>query len=406
MVLVAYSDSEGSDTEEAPKPTPKPPAATKQSASIPNFTIDKSNPSKIRVNLSSTISAEDRSREDDEPAAKRPRIGGRSGGAFSGFNAMLPAPKNDVKKPGTTSTNGVKPPARKVFSLKTGAEPAFSRESDAELRELFAEQEGEQVNTQGTSKMEDTRQSTIPTEIPKPRFPTEKSTSQAMNKPFLFKPLSVSRGPKKKKVASQIMKMNTMPGEQPTNTKHVETDTFLRTAAKIDEEPQPAPTAKPKMSLFSSGPTLLPNPDPDPDPDFEIMGEEDEIVEILDEDLTAANTTPQGSNPEPESLASIADSLNLTPAERRQLLGRHHNSSSTSNRDKIITFNTDAEYAANQALTAEAAAVQHNPVRAIGGGKHSLKSLVASAQGQKEALEESFAAGRRNKREAGNKYGW
>jgi hypothetical protein len=32
--------------------------------------------------------------------------------------------------------------------------------------------------------------------------------------------------------------------------------------------------------------------------------------------------------------------------------------------------------------------------------------LVNAASSQKEALEESFAAGRRNKKEAGSKYGW
>jgi len=72
----------------------------------------------------------------------------------------------------------------------------------------------------------------------------------------------------------------------------------------------------------------------------------------------------------------------------------------------VVNFNTDAEYAANELFRQSGEQVQHNPVRAIATGKHSLKQLVSAATGQKEALEESFASGKRNKREAGNKYGW
>ena len=52
------------------------------------------------------------------------------------------------------------------------------------------------------------------------------------------------------------------------------------------------------------------------------------------------------------------------------------------------------------------ASVQHNPVRPIAPGKHTLQQLVNVASNQREALEESFATGRRNKKEAGAKYGW
>jgi hypothetical protein len=151
MVLVAYSESEGSEDEKAQTQARKEthPSTTKQDS---KFTVDKSNPRKIKVNLQETkAEATNGGRyggpdgPDGEPAAKRPRIGG--GGGFSGFNSMLPAPKRD-----TQTTNGAriasKGTARKVFSLKTGAEPGFSRESDAELKELFAGQDTDIVGAE------------------------------------------------------------------------------------------------------------------------------------------------------------------------------------------------------------------------------------------------------------------
>lgn len=401
MVLVAYSDSEGSDNEEVSNSTvsSKPAPATKSSN---NFTVDKANPTRIRVNLGSSLPQSTGDREDGEPAAKRARIGG-GGGAFSGFNAMLPAPKRENVKPGTTSTNGTKALARKVFSLKTGAEPAFSREGDAELRDFFAEQQQERAQNAGRSGEDNDGESTIPSDIPKPQFYTESKTSQSTSKPFMFKPLSVSRGPKKKKTASQLMKGAGPPIDQSVQA----STTTVKTSTKDDPiEPGTAPKPKQKMSLFSSGPTELP-PEPDPEPEDQYQNDEDdEIIEFLDEPPASTTTSiPPPIHQQPETLTSLANTLNLTPAERRQLLGRNPNSKSNSH--NIITFNTDTEYASNQALIANAdASVQHNPVRAIAGGKHSLKQLVANAQGQKEALEESFATGRRNKREAGTKYGW
>jgi hypothetical protein len=105
----------------------------------------------------------------------------------------------------------------------------------------------------------------------------------------------------------------------------------------------------------------------------------------------------------PASLDTIANDLNLSKSERRQLFGRN----AIPAESRILTFNTDQEYASNQAMAqSELAAQQHNPVRAIAPGKHTLQQLVNAASSQREALEESFATGRRNKKEAGSRYGW
>ncbi|KAI4156855.1 MAG: hypothetical protein LQ346_009128, partial [Caloplaca aetnensis] len=92
------------------------------------------------------------------------------------------------------------------------------------------------------------------------------------------------------------------------------------------------------------------------------------------------------------------------------LFGRQqqHPTASSSATVNIVTFNTDAEYASNELLrqAGEQQQAQHNPVRALAPGKHSLKQLVSAASNQKDALEEQFASGRRNRKEAGSKYGW
>ena len=105
-----------------------------------------------------------------------------------------------------------------------------------------------------------------------------------------------------------------------------------------------------------------------------------------------------------QSLDDIAGDLNLSAAERRQLFGRQKGGMKSAT--NVINFNTDKEYLHNEELRAAGETVTHNPVRAIAPGKHSLKQLVNAAQTQKDALEESFAKGRNNRKEAGSRYGW
>jgi hypothetical protein len=103
----------------------------------------------------------------------------------------------------------------------------------------------------------------------------------------------------------------------------------------------------------------------------------------------------------PQTLSSVASELQLDEATRRQLFGRQ-----SDEQIKLVNFNTDQEYTANEELRASGDTVLHNPLRAIQPGKHSLRQLLDAATSQKDALEESWATGKRNKKEAGNKYGW
>ena len=380
MALVDYSDSEGSDTEQqntAPpaKPIAKPPAPTNT-----NFSIDRANSQRIRVKLAETTDSN--GTHEDEPAPKRARVGG---GGFSGFNSLLPPPKRDADSKPQSSLS--KAPARKVFSLKTGAEPGFSRGSDAELKNLFAEQDAG-----GEVGWEDGDDVGIP-DVPKKTLSVGGSGQPTIKgNTFMFKPLSVARSSnKKKKSANGIAKAATT--AEPT------------LATTTTSRPEAVPSLPPpkKVSLFSLGEDkdAEPSPaEPPEEPDY------DPVPEIDIEASLASNTLipPSHQDTSNQNLDSIASDLNLSAAERRQLFGRHGKPGASA--ANISNFNMDQEYLANEELRQTGEQVQHNPLRAIAPGKHSLKQLVSAAQGQKDALEESFAMGRRNKKEAGNKYGW
>ncbi|TVY28500.1 hypothetical protein LHYA1_G003474 [Lachnellula hyalina] len=386
MALVDYSDSDASDVEETP--VVKPAA----NSSKPAFqkVVDRANPGKIRVSLPQTSTKNDT--QSDEPPTKRAKIGG---GAFSGFNSFLPAPK----RTGQTSTtlgggNAVKKGGLGAgVNLKTGAAPGFSREPEPER-----EYTEEQASTSGGNGL------TLPP--PQASQNEEKSAEEVkmVGKPLMFRPLSVSRKPKKKTVA-QLSAAASIPS----------------TPAK----PQPkaeTPAPKPKVSLFSMGSeetsTMTPsNGEYKPmmldTPEQESQESEDPYsLEPSYEDFTP-NASQSGlalpavpTPPVSQSLDDIAGDLNLSAAERRQLFGRQKGGRGNKSATKVINFNTDEEYLHNEELRAAGEQVSHNPVRSIAPGKHSLKQLVNAAQSQKEALEESFAKGRNNRAEASSRYGW
>lgn len=397
MVLVAYSDSEGSDDEKPQAQTTKDiqPSTTKADT---KFSVDKSNPRKIKVNLQ-----ENRAEPtipggcDGEPASKRPRIGG----GFSGFNSILPAPKRDTQSCNAAKTAS-RGRARKVFSLKTGAEPGFSRESDAELKQLFAEQ-GTDIVEEGFGSGKDDGAETTGTErgMPLPIAPSLNPPEQG--NAMRFKPLSVARN---------TQKMKKKPPPSSTSPAVPATERRLDIpASSLDVS-----MAAPKVNLFSVGSRDEPSNAPGTQQaEYEPLvyhgtakndGSNPSVNQIEDAMAEPAGLTPDvAAETQSQSLDSIAADLHLSASAKRQLLGRNHKIASMTS-SSIINFNTDQEYAANEALRALGEQVQHNPVRAIAPGKHSLKQLISAASGQKEALEESFASGRRNKKEAGGRYGW
>ncbi|MCJ1389379.1 hypothetical protein MMC18_002236 [Xylographa bjoerkii] len=405
MGLVGYSDSEDSSEEPKPtqRPTPKAGAVTK-----PAFqkVIDRSNPHKIKVTLpEASKPMPDEEHNEDEPPAKRAKLGG---GGLSGFNSMLPAPKRAVGVSESTNTgarrSGLGSGLGSGVNLKTGAAPGFSREpmpapeayDEDEMNGYDGRDELALPDSQGTSatsgSLETVGISAVSSGEPK-------KTGSAM----MFKPLSVARKPqKKKKVAASAQVLPSM--SNPENippTKAVqkvslfsigtaEKEDISSVAANGDYEPlvyQPPSTNQYENSLNDSN--------------------SGEGLSNASDSFSFDAASTSSTNTGPQSLSSIASDLNLSASAKRQLFGRQRNNGKgEASAIKVMNFNTDQEYAANELLRQAGEQVQHNPVRALAAGKHSLKQLINAASTQKDALEEHFASGRRNKKEAGSKYGW
>ena len=395
MSLVTYSDSEASESETpAPsRPAPKEPSNAGKSAF--KKVVDHSNPHKIRVNLpeSTKATTTDGDQDEDGPRVKRAKTG--DSGAFSGFNALLPAPKRDGVPKTSTKGGGARTSGMGVgVSLKTGAAPGFSRErveaqvdqDDPDLKVLSKSKDSKEINGLNPAKTIDADDIELPKPTPDESMP---------KKIAMFRPLSVARTPGVKKTS-----------------KVTRVEGGLSSFTLSEGEQVAAPT---KKSLFSSGenPAAQDAPQSEPDGHYKpLIYEADskpEPVHSLDNDL-GLNVLP-GEDvppPDPNSLDSIASTLKLSKSEKRQLFGRHKNHDpGSSSAISITNLNMDSEYAANELLRQAGEQAQHNPVRSINAaGKNSLKSLVSTASTQRDALEEQFASGRRNKGEAGRRYGW
>ncbi|KAJ5923915.1 hypothetical protein N7466_008102 [Penicillium verhagenii] len=391
MALVAYSDSEGSDAEPDITPVPVVDKSKKSDAGA-GFQVDRSNPRKIRVALPGLKSEQHTDQDiEDGRAPKKARLGGGLGGMSSGFNSFLPAPKRVAEKKAPVATT------RKIFGLKTGATPGFDRQADAEfkneLANITAEGDGTGEDIPAAGSLGQTVGTTDSVQFQK----TEIGEVKLQGNPMMFRPLSVANRNKRntnKAASSASRKLPT-----PANV-------------QITENPStPAPPPpKPKVSLFSISST---DSSSQADLPSTATGTYEPLVYTTQPEAGPALAPESAldapySNPTaaagPHSLENIADDLNLSKSERRQLFGR--NAAPTDS--QVRTFNTDKEYAYNRAMAAtELAGTQHQPVRTMNtAGKHSLQQLVNAATSQKEALEENFATGKRNKKEAGSRYGW
>ncbi|KAK3996101.1 mitotic checkpoint regulator, MAD2B-interacting-domain-containing protein [Cladorrhinum sp. PSN332] len=393
MGLVDYGSD--SDSDSAPVQKPVAPTATAATSTTANATkkpfqklLDKG---KIVVSLP-TASASAETGDDEQPPAKRAKTTGGSGGSggsrFSSFGSFLPPPK----KTGATASSsrlGGSAPARGI-SLKTGAEPAFVRGSGGDMN---GDDEMD-LNTATTSKFSSGLNLPAPKKGPSiPEGQKPESEVKLVGKPLMFKPLSVTR----KKATPAKKKATPAPATAPSAA------------------PAPTPPAPKQISLFSmedetpSAATRILSSSSTYEPVFaaqEPTPTEDSVTSSYPPpELPTPSTNNNNNNP--QSLSSIADSLSLSATARRELFGRTKNPSAEMPADaKVITFNMEQEYAHNEQLRASGEQQAYNPIRSIAPGKHSLRQVVNMAQNNLEALEESFAKGRTNKREAGGRYGW
>ncbi|KAM0812636.1 putative Mitotic checkpoint regulator, MAD2B-interacting-domain-containing protein [Seiridium cardinale] len=388
MALVDYSDSE-SDSEPVAQPAAKTaPTSTTTSTTAKKpvqKVVDRSNPRRIVVNLGATSEQEKTKPEanSDEPPAKRARTGG---GVFGGFASLLPPPKNRVQQAAQSSSSTGKAPPRVGINLKTGATPGFSRRS-----------EGDEADEDGGA---DSKQPSIP----EGQKPAEEV--KLVGKPLMFKPLSVSRKPKKNTAKAYPTPKDVAAARGPAPAPS------LREVKPQEEAPRK------KVSLFSIAAEPVEVPDATASNGvYQPMFTED-TADATD-DFAAYDAQYSGAFSEPASAAhaapttaqsndleSIASGMNLDATARRELFGRSGAPAPSQSASRVINFNTDQEYAHNEALRASGEQQIFNPVRAIAPGKHSLQQLVNQVHNQKDALEESFAKSRSNQQEAGQRYGW
>lgn len=359
MALVAYSDSEDSDND-----------AAKSVPTISKLALSKGEGRKIKIELPAI--RPEPGQEERQPPAKR----AKTAGSFGGFNSLLPPPKRS-----TAQASGL----RKGTSLKTSSEAAFSRAipvtSSAQERvdadDGYDEFGNRKATMNGlplvTKALEDA--------------PEMKITGKATR----FKPLSVAN--KKKSVAKAKLAMandSTTAVDRGESKIHIEgpntegkpSDSATKTKRSLFSFQQPEEDMPPKTSLDS----------------FEPVTESviNKTVEPPATTVTTASAAPAVAN----SLEAVASDLNLTPAQRRQLFGRH-------SKDFNIThFNMDSEYSANEQLRMSGETMEHKAVKTIAPGKHSLQQLVNNARSNQESIEEKWAEGRRNRGEGGSKYGW
>lgn len=387
MGLVDYSESDSSDNE-TPAQTSK---STTQSTTRPppkkaafQKVVDRSNPGKIVLNLPQpkSESTDASNSNNDEPPAKRARTGG-GGGLFSGLNSFLPAPKNANK---SSIASGIHAKPKPGVNLKTSAEPGFSRDTAAD--------NGDDDGSSSKMSLPPPKKQAATPSIPEEQKPAEEV--KLVGKPLMFRPLSVARNQNKKKKKPAVIP---------------KPDTTIPSAQQPAPAPAPAPAPK-KVSLFSlhteepSEPTTSRSNSSAYEP---LFTSEDVVGPYADLATTTAPTNlPTATfqqQQQTESIDSIADDLNLTASQRRELFGR--GGLGNSGAGKVVNFNMDKEYQHNQEIMAAGEQQIHKAVRSINAeGKHSLKQLVQNAQSQKEALEDSFAKGKSNRAEASSRYGW
>lgn len=422
MALVDYSDSD-SDSEVSQKPAAAP--SNTATGKKPFQKLVDRGSGKIVVNLATTASA-DASNANDEPPAKRARTAASGSSRFTNFGSFLPPPKKTTpvlgkSVPASTPRSGGTAPAPGVH-LKTGAEPAFSRSA-----EITEETEGDEYTNDGGSGSSPSFGSGLSLPPPKgssssgPTIPAGQKPAdevKLVGKPLMFKPLSVARKPGQQKKKKDVPKAVPPPSAEAVASKPPTNATV-----------EPAPPPKKKVSLFSFGgddeatssagvaettntsdaayePLFTGIPEA-ADTGAPINGEGGEYYDNSYDAYTNQSSVSSNHAEQQNTLSSIADSLSLSKANRRDLFGRN-GAPSASNNARIINFSMEKEYAHNEALRQSGALADqvHNPVRSIAPGKHSLRQMVNMAQNNQAALEDSFAAGKHNRRDAAGKYGW
>ncbi|KAK6341318.1 hypothetical protein TWF696_008397 [Orbilia brochopaga] len=392
MALVAYSDSESDSEVEPPVPAAKvaaagagAPASAKPKSSLASFLPPPAKKRKLVVDDTSTTGPADGStnhsgprkikidlpkisRDDDDadalPSSSRRNIGKAGGG--SGMLSFLPAPK------------------------RTGAEAAkVAQEAEKEEKKAEASSAATAAPRTlggGIKKVEYAGTGMDDAPVEAPAVPPVDAPPAATSKP-------PTAGPIQGRAIQPL---------------------FRKSAAKKPSKSVKTEPKDKKVSLFSLGSALAEKPLSAPSTgEYKPILIDDTAAPPVDDEDTAVDTSADVEAtyvlPDdvpavgPQTFQSISEQVGMDEAEMRMFMGRRGRNAEI----KLMDFNVDAEYEKNEAARAAGAtAPEKNVVRSIKPGKHQLTSLLNAAQSQRAALEESFAQGRRNKKEAGSKYGW
>ncbi|KAF3195730.1 hypothetical protein TWF225_000122 [Orbilia oligospora] len=387
MALVSYSDSEGSDTESAPSAPTLPPPKAKSSLSgfLPppskkRKLVDDTKPDatstgprKIKIELPKiTPDVDD---VDASSSSSRARIGKSTGG--SGMLSFLPAPK----RTGAEAAKVAQESEKKLTA-------AVTAESDSAPRMLGG----------GIKKMEYAGtgmgfQPTVEDDPETSNFTPPAATEEGLTKP----PVEVKpAGPIQGRAIQPFFKKSTTKKKataKPTGATKVEEKkvSLFSLGSALNERPLAASTT---LTAAEYKPLLVEESAPavEDEVPVEASYQQDVYIETSYQPALGAQT-----------FQSISEEVGMDEAEMRMFMGRRGRNAEI----KLVDFNVDKEYEKNEAARAAGElAPERNVVRSIKPGKHQLTSLLNAAQSQRAALEESFAEGRRNKKEAGSKYGW
>ncbi|TGJ70012.1 hypothetical protein EYR41_006009 [Orbilia oligospora] len=388
MALVSYSDSEGSDTESTPSAPTLPPPKAKSSLSgfLPppskkRKLVDDTKPDatstgprKIKIELPK-ITPDVDDVDASSSSSSRARIGKSTGG--SGMLSFLPAPK----RTGAEAAKVAQESEKKLTA-------AVTAESDSAPRMLGG----------GIKKMEYAGtgmdfQPTVEDDPETSNFTPPAATEEVLTKP----PVEVKpAGPIQGRAIQPFFKKSTTKKKattKPTGATKVEEKkvSLFSLGSALNERPLAASTT---LTAAEYKPLLVEESAPavEDEVPVEASYQQDVYTETSYQPALGAQT-----------FQSISEEVGMDEAEMRMFMGRRGRNAEI----KLVDFNVDKEYEKNEAARAAGElAPERNVVRSIKPGKHQLTSLLNAAQSQRAALEESFAEGRRNKKEAGSKYGW
>ncbi|KAH9952014.1 mitotic checkpoint regulator, MAD2B-interacting-domain-containing protein [Amylocystis lapponica] len=399
-------DDSDTDTHQAPpNPQPTSVAAKKSSFALPPPTHSpgaasssgrlslpppktKKAPKKITIGLPALSQGGDDDEVDERPAAKRPRL--ETGAGASRLLSMLPAPKNKVP---------ILPAKERVLGGGRGPGLVFNT----------APKPSRQVTVEDADDDEGYQEKHVPTSS----VPAEQQEEKPASIPFL--PPHLAKG----KANVSVEEKHELPKSVQLASSTTPAVDFFSLGSTSS-----APLRKPSTPQAAAPPPSLP-----------LIPGVSSAPKV--EDFTPPEPTPQDAYPgyymlptgswaayDPAYYRTFYDKwkrdydAHVRALEKGKVKGfedadteaREFNAQREMEKAKVEIQELEERKALTNGAADEAAAPKMNIKGAALGGRartrHQLSTLLTEAYQNREALEERIAQGRRNRKEAGNKYGF